>query len=264
MKFMQLYAEDEKGTRVFVGSAIKTKDYLCLECRKRVRCRSGLHILPHFYHLEQNRLCRQSGKTDEHLFLQQKLSQAYPGSELEHHFREINRIADVVYQEKKVVFEVQCSHMTAQEVKARVADYAKIGLQVIWILSEGRFNKRKISALETTLETIPHYYTKNLELYDLVSIRIRGLRDDLFLRKKIEIGALCQRSPGKVDSSFPRQMKKRESWGYHFNGDLLHEELSFFIPLLGREQELTPKSYRFSLRDFLKSLYFSFLASSCE
>lgn len=180
---MQLYALDREKKLIFAGDALKQTDYFCLECESPVRRRGGLHRKDHFYHLEALRDCRQNGKTLEHLNVQFFCLQALPQGEcvLEKRFPDINRIADVVWEPKKLIFEIQCSPISSNEVYERNQDYKKIGYEVVWILHDKRFNQKRLSGAEHFLYSSPHYFTNMTEegkgeIYDQFSLIDRGLR----------------------------------------------------------------------------------------
>lgn len=157
-----------------------------------------------------------------------------PGEcQLEKRFPSISRVADVVWESKKLIFEVQCSEIYAAEVLARNKDYASQGYQVIWLLHDNRYNKRKLSSAEIVLEKFPYYYTNinkdgNGFVYDQIAFCDNGVRKH---RHKSHVVDL--RRPRKFDkilkeSSLPMQIATRlKNWPLCFEGDTLHRsELS--------------------------------------
>lgn len=193
---MQLYAKKECGAPIFAGSALRGVDYFCVECQGSVRVRGGIHRQKHFYHLQQSPACRQSGKGMEHIQVQSLLYSLLPGEcQLECRFPEIRRIADVVWHTEKIIFEIQCAPISAEEIKMRIQDYESLGFRVVWILHDKQFNKRRISSAEQYLTPFPHYYTTiNKEgvgsIYDQFDHVQRGIR-------------LFRSSPFRVDLRFP-------------------------------------------------------------
>jgi len=159
---MQLYALTHT-TPISATRAEKRKDYKCPECGATVRLRSGPSKQPHFYHLSAPKHCRQHTKSLEHLQLQLKLVTLLTplDAQIESPFPSINRIADVAWHSKKIVFEIQCSPISLEEAKERTLDYASLGYQVIWILHDKRFNKKTLSAAESYLRTTPCYFTNS-------------------------------------------------------------------------------------------------------
>jgi hypothetical protein len=126
---VQYYAL-EKEMRVLANDAKKGVLYSCPECRSNIRVRSGPHRQPHFYHLRKERNCRQHQKSLTHLQIQNRFSSLIGKDEivLEKAFPEINRIADVAWENKKIIFEVQCSSISLAEARQRCEDYESLGL----------------------------------------------------------------------------------------------------------------------------------------
>jgi competence protein CoiA len=229
---MQLYAKESKNTLIFAGQAVKHKDYTCVECSQCVRLRSGLHRQPHFYHLRPNASCTQHGKSMTHLMLQCHLQKLLPHDDiqLECRFAAIGRIADVAWHSQKIIFEIQCSPITAEEINARNSDYASLGFQVIWILHDNRFNQWRISAAEHALTDQPHYFT-NMDskgkgiIYEQLSIAIHGIRKERSIKLPVNLAALQQTSgiPDDNLSSLPKMvLKKIGSSPMNFAGDTVH------------------------------------------
>ncbi|MCP5507503.1 MAG: hypothetical protein H7A37_04275 [Chlamydiales bacterium] len=156
---MQIYARNDSNFLIAAVDADKNSDYYCLECGGTVRCRGGIRRRCHYYHLCKPRRCRQEGKSLVHLQVQEHLHHLLPGSALEVRFDAIDRIADVVWEQEKLIFEVQCSAISAEELQARNADYGKLGYQVVWVLHDRRYNRRHLSDAELVLQGSPHYFT---------------------------------------------------------------------------------------------------------
>lgn len=219
---MQLRAYNEKQQIIFAHQAQKHIDYFCLECKGALRLRSGLHRQKHFYHLAPTKNCRQNGKSMEHLqnqcFIKSRLGE---GCLLEHPFPQLGRIADCVWPEKKIVFEVQCSPITQEEVSQRNKDYASQGYQVVWILHDERFSQRRLCAAELWLVDHPHYFTNINALgkgfvYDQVDVIEKATRHSLLKRTPVSI-----EKPTAHDlSSLPAPLRKRHSaWQIAFEND---------------------------------------------
>ena len=178
---MQLYALDSSKKYISAEDSRKQTDYFCPECESILRVRSGIHRRKHFYHLHKSSTCRQNSKSAQHLHVQMHLQKLFGDSDcqLEVRFPHIKRIADVVYFPQKLIFEVQCSPISAQEVRERNTDYAKEGYLTIWILHDRCFKKKRYSGAELFLITSPHYYTNIDEngdgfFYDVFSIFDKG------------------------------------------------------------------------------------------
>lgn len=187
---MQLFALTEKNELISATLAEKQTDYICPECRSRVRARAGIYRTPHFFHLDEERTCRQSGKSLEHLQAQFRLQQMIPEIKLELPFPSIGRIADAAWEKEKVIFEIQCSPITAEELRARNRDYAGIGWTTIWIFHEERYNKRRITAAEGSVWKRAHYYTNidqegKGDFFSHLSTSHQGKREKTILRRRV-------------------------------------------------------------------------------
>lgn len=224
---MQLFALDENQRLIFARDADKGDTYFCLECGDAVRARSGPQRQPHFYHLSLSPSCRQNGKSFEHLAVQMHLQELLPPGEavMERRFEGISRIADVVWEPQKLIFEVQCSPITAAEVRARNKDYRKAGYEVVWILHDMRYNQRRLSAAESWLQGAAHYYTDmNARgegiIYDQLAVVREGLRVERMEPLGIEVRAPMREKPGTAN--LPEILRRRaERWRVCFAGDYL-------------------------------------------
>ena len=138
---MSLYAYDEQESPIYAGNAEERHPYKCCGCHKTVRVRKGPKRIPHFYHLSLTPSCRLYGKSQDHLFAQLAIQKILPTGEgiLEKPFPDILRVGDLVWEPKKIIFEVQCSNISIQETQERVRDYTKSGYQVVWILDDRIF-----------------------------------------------------------------------------------------------------------------------------
>lgn len=212
---MQLFALDQESHPVAARNANKKREYICLECQAAVRCRSGPHRQAHFYHIKPSSTCKLSGKGLEHCQIQCRLRQLLPEGEcfLEHRFPELGRIADVAWLPRRLIFEIQCSPISADEIAARNRDYASIGYQVVWILHDNRYNKRRVTEAEQALKDHIHYFT-NIDAMD------KGLFYDQHERIKGSF-RFYKSLPFPVDLSQPKEKP------LHFAGDLIDRQ---FLP----------------------------------
>ncbi len=247
---MQLFALNEANTLVSARDAARQQDYICPECRSRVRLRSGPSRAPHFYHLDEERECRQQGKSLSHLHTQFRLQKMIPEVKLEVPFPTISRIADVAWEDERVVFEVQCSPITAAELIARNRDYLSLGWTPIWIFHEDRYNKRKLSAAEWVVRHQIHYYTDineegTGELYSHFSEFAHG-------RRQKPVGRTI------VNLSTPERVFNK----IHFAGD-------------GWEERLSPTTHKMQFKKLilqtavrvytsLKAIFYHYLEKSCN
>jgi competence protein CoiA len=220
---MQLYALGRDGHLISASKAEKHHDYKCMECSAALRLRSGPHRQSHFYHLVSPDSCRQHGKTLPHLQTQSYL-QGLLGSEcyLEHRFPKINRIADVYWASEKIIFEIQCSGITAEEVRNRNKDYESLGLHVVWIFHEHRFNRRLVTAAEGCLREHPYYFTNIDEtgagtIYQQFDTIDKGHRKNQLGPLAIDVTA-PRRLADRVPIRFAQ--KRYERYSLYFAGDL--------------------------------------------
>lgn len=226
---MQLYALDVDGALIFAEVAEKQRDYYCRECRGVIRLRSGFYRR-HFYHLQPTHSCVSSGKSMAHLQAQYYLLRQLPPDEgqMECQFPSIGRIADVAWLPRKIIFEIQCSPISADEVRQRNEDYASEGFQVIWILHDTRFNQKRLCAAEDILKMHTHYFT-NIDdeggggLYDQFSLIYRGMRNHTLDPLFIDIACLKKTPDNKLLTPFTPQMIKmrQQCWAFYCAEDLL-------------------------------------------
>ncbi|NGX41830.1 MAG: hypothetical protein K940chlam7_00104 [Chlamydiae bacterium] len=289
---MQLFALDTKKQLVSANHAQKQNDYLCTECGSIVRLRGGEHRQKHFYHLKPDRQCRQSQKSLNHIQVQKYLQKILPTGEcsLEQRFPEIQRIADVVWEPKKIIFEVQCSGITAEEIRSRNKDYLSVGYNVIWILHDNRFNKWKVTAAERFLKGSPHYFT-NIDpkgrgfVYDQVDTIGEGVRKPVKLRCRVNLSlpkALEDRESVST-KEIPNLLEKRlELWPIFFGDDVMDrwiqsdqktvtalQEIYHAERILSQHQQLplAAKVKRFLYRYFVRPyllLFQIFLEKACR
>ena len=264
---MQLHALTEKQVIIAANKASKRCDYFCLECAGLVRLRGGLHRQNHFFHIQPTTSCKLNGKGMRHLQVQIALQRAFPEGIilLEKRFPQIGRIADAVWEERKIIFEVQCSSITPEEIKARNEDYQFLGYQVIWILHEALYNKFRATAAEYFLENLPHYFT-NIDregsgiIYDQYSILLKGIRLARLEKRSIDIAEI--RTQNSLKSIFPENLRKRlTSYPYYFAGDVVDRSLKDAAYLekimnLEKENSMLAISPTFSFSQVLEKTIF--------
>lgn len=228
---MQWIALDEQCHPITASRAIKHILYKCPECTCPVRLRSGPHRQAHFYHLRRkNTACTQHAKTEEHLRLQLVLANRISSQDeakIERPFPEIRRIADVTWEKRKIAFEIQCSPISAQEVQRRCADYRSIGWEIVWILSDKRFNRRKLSAAERVLREETSYFSNRKgSIYDQYEM-IKGFhRIYKGLPILIDLLLISEYVRSSETCSLPLCVRQRmHSWKLHVIGDVLSHAL---------------------------------------
>jgi competence protein CoiA len=230
---MQLYALDS-GSPVSVEKAEKGRDYLCPECLSPVRIRSGPLRQIHYYHLSLPQQCRQHEKSQEHIHLQLKLLNLIGPTDvqIECQFPAIRRIADVAWHAKKLVFEIQCSPISLEEVQCRVLDYTTAGYEVIWILHEKQFNQKNLCSAESFLRNIPCYFTDIDEARQgIVYDQFEVIKDNqrFFKGPPLDVSLVnFSRLPSMAipDLALPKTVLGRfMNWKCYMEGDLLHRLL---------------------------------------
>lgn len=223
---MLLYAKDEEGTVVPAQQACRGKDYQCVECKGDVRLRGGPHRQRHFFHLQSTRVCTSRAKSLEHLQTQLHIIRSLPKGQafLEASFPKIARIADVFWKERGIVFEVQCSPLAVDEFQARNRDYRSLGLEIVWIFHDKRYNGNCLSAVEMAAETLTHYYT-NIDasgqgtIYDQYSWT-QGTRR-LRQMGPLPVNLAHPQKPNFQESNLKVLQRRLRLWPLHFQGDLL-------------------------------------------
>ncbi|WP_068470766.1 competence protein CoiA [Candidatus Protochlamydia phocaeensis] len=275
---MQLYALDQTKKLISAQRANRQQDYYCIECQSCVRLRAGLQRKRHFYHVQPTRSCRLHQKGPIHLQLQLHLYDLLPPQDcrLEYRLPEIGRIADVAWLSKKIVFEIQYSFITSEEVERRNQDYRKAGWQVVWILHDHLYNQVRLTAAEQALRTCPHYFT-NMDregkgcIYDQFDLVNKGLRKQ-------------RMKPLPVDLTQPQEFEKSSDsnkrlrlvfqracqWPFFFSGDLSclqrQKETSFYLQaahmkedqFYGDEALQAKKRAYQRMKSFIKHLFYPY------
>lgn len=224
---MQLAALGKEGEIIYADSAERGVDYLCAECGQAVRRRGGAHRRDHFYHQAAAPGCRSSGKGMVHLQVQLAIIDSLPPGEafLEKKFTSINRVADICWESEKLIFEVQCSSIARGEVIGRNRDYRSLGYEVVWILHDARYNKRRLSGAEEALKEAPHYYTDidregKGKIYDQIYSANKGVRRLRSARRGVSLGG-----PKRVFPFKPKESsligERMAGWRCYFSGDMI-------------------------------------------
>jgi competence protein CoiA len=223
---MQFFALDDDRS-INAALAEKHRDYRCPECSRVIRLRSGPHRQPHFFHLEADSHCRQHQKSAEHLHVQLRLLSLFKGAVfMEKPFASIGRIADIAWETEKIVFEIQCSPISQEEVQARCRDYRSFGFEIVWVLHEKNFNKWRLSAAESSLREQTCYFTNISSkgkgiIYDQFDICQGSKR--LFKGPPLPVFLdvpQCMNHTSE-DSNLPLTLHVRsKGWALFFRGDL--------------------------------------------
>jgi hypothetical protein len=110
-----------------------------------------------------------------HQTLQQRLCQRYPFLQKERPFPDLCRIADLVWEERKLIFEIQCSPILRQEAEKRVRDYAMKGYTVIWLVIDRSFVSFPSFLVSLRSPELPHSWE------ELSPLPQRRKRKNLFI-----------------------------------------------------------------------------------
>ncbi|MEW4308816.1 competence protein CoiA [Rossellomorea marisflavi] len=116
----------------------------CPHCCKPLVLKIGSKTIPHFAHqLKQDCPVMHKGESRIHhsgkKILYDRFHSLFPEVKVEYFLKEINQIADVFITSEtaRMAVEVQCSTLSAAELKKRTEGYRSLGIQVIWLLTEG-------------------------------------------------------------------------------------------------------------------------------
>jgi competence protein CoiA len=97
-----------------------------------------------------------------HQSVQSHIYELIPKGEafIEHRFP--GHTADLFWQPKKIVFEIQCSPISIDIAVARTNDYKKMGFHLVWILHQKSFNKSYLTLAELYLRKLGNCYYTNI------------------------------------------------------------------------------------------------------
>lgn len=280
---MQIFALDENNRRISASNALRQKDYFCFECNHIVRARGGERRQFHFYHVRSSNDCRQNGKSLEHLItqtlIQQAIQKKFPLDivSLEHKFLKIGRIADVAWLNRHLIFEIQCSSTTPEEIERRNNDYARLGFQVIWILHDRLFNRYHVSAVEEFLKYSPHYFTNiNAQgkgvIYDQLSLvrKNRRFKRSSLFPVNIYTPQMNPKTEPLTDQSSSRllslMLERRLKWPLFFAGDVLDQASSSQLQnfsLLSKQPSFT-SFIKNELLSLFRTLFYIFLEKTTK
>lgn len=255
---MPLYALDENNRIISAQNADSFHRYRCVECKSLVQKRTGTQRQAHFYHLQTVRSCRLHSQSIDHSILQSHLIEKNPILEIEKPFEKILRIADLCWEEKKIIFEIQCSPITVEEVSKRKKDYQEEGYDLIWLLDDRLFNHKKLRVAENQLRKQGCYYftlSKTL-LYDQFAVLLEDAL--LFKGPPLPIDLLHCYPAFHPQDQWVEQLRLRESKHY-FKGDLFDRSIRYPIysqRLKEHEEDLLKKQPKKGLVFLIKKCFF--------
>lgn len=228
---MALYALD--GDRlVYAAEAEEKKIYRCRGCSSPVRVRRGPFRVPHYFHQTRAPTCRLYSKSEDHLLAQLAIQALLPPGEgvIEHPLLDIHRISDLFWAPHRISFEIQCSLLTVAEVEKRERDYSTAGYQVVWILDDRLYNRRRLRPAEARMRSSPSYYATLRRqtapvFYDQFEIFSQNQRLAKGHRLRVHLNR-----PRFLDvpqwnvEDLPTQLHAKANTLY-FEGDLVHKAL---------------------------------------
>ncbi len=229
---MALYAS-EQDIPISAWDAEKKGVYKCLQCFGPVKARKGRNRLPHFYHLAPSPSCRLYSKSEDHLLLQLQIQKDFPHGEIlmEKPLLKINRVADLLWEKKKIAFEIQCSLLSLPEAEWRTKEYKTAGYEIVWILDDRIFNKKKLRPAETFLRdrlsffASFHRYSRS-DVYDQFEFFLQGKRIKKGKKIPIDLTKIHPTPPTEWPNELPRQIGKRIAHSvWYFERDLIHRTL---------------------------------------
>ncbi len=190
-----------------------------------------------------------------HLNIQHHLKSLIPEAILEKSFPSLGRIADVCWEKHKIIFEIQCSPISQEEVAKRCSDYERLGYTPVWILYVKRFNKKNLSNAEHFLRKRACFFSDGFKIYDQFEILSHGQR--LFRGPPLLVNLQNPLSLIPQPANSPLAISSRD-WPISFQGDLLHRASEGLLSHLTELEEtfLTQLKPSFWTRFYKECLYY--------
>jgi hypothetical protein len=162
-------------------------------------------------------------QTRAHQKAQYDLKTLFPNGQLEVTFSAISRRADFYLPSFQLVIEIQLSPISKEEIVARVEDYKRIGLSVIWLINSGFERKNQHLVFEKS--KAQYYFFNSLRcpilIYDRLYVRFFSI-----LRPKIlDIKNLILIKTDMIPRELPFSLQKRVAYSYRVDGDYLSSAL---------------------------------------
>lgn len=184
------------------------------------------------------------GKSTEHFLIQQQICQLLPSQQihLEWSFPAIKRRADVFWAKENIVFEIQCSPLTFEDIQQRSADYKRLALQVVWLFDKRLFGAPRPSELMRNLGKYPHYFFDERGFFD--RLVLFGCRKAFFLEHDLKI-SLEKPQPMYSKKTRSLTLASRTQRSLYFAGDffdLYQNNPERLHQLLHKEKQLLSKS----------------------
>jgi competence protein CoiA len=225
---MPLYASDGQNF-IYAPDAIQGIAYRCIECKSLLKIRRGKHRIAHFYHIQTSPSCRLYSKSEDHLLVQLQIQKMFDKEELkmEAPFLEIHRVADLLWEKGKIIFEIQCSSIRLKEVENRIKDYRKMGYEIVWLLDDRLFNRKIPRPSEAFLRShICYFFHFQRERPSFFYDQLECITEKKRLKSKRQLKVdLKQPHPiPQIEwpSFTPQQLHLRiEQNRFYFKGDLI-------------------------------------------
>ncbi|MBF8262975.1 MAG: hypothetical protein HW387_640 [Parachlamydiales bacterium] len=223
---MALYALDESGRVIHADEAHSFDSYRCIECRGVVQKRNFRQRRSHFYHLQTVQSCRLHSRSIDHLILQEHLRDLNPSLIAERPFKKILRIADLCWEEKNLVFEIQCSPIALSQAFQREKDYASEGYQIIWLMDDRLYNRRR--TLRPTEDHLRHqgYYFSLTRPFVYDQFEVLDDRKRLARGPPLPVDLTRPGIHTMAKETLTRQLGQRQK-GLFFAGDLLDRAIRY-------------------------------------
>lgn len=227
MAFYALFLDEV----VLASEAIPRQGYRCIECGSSMRLRGGGgRRQAHFFHEMRSPLCRIYGKSERHEQIQCALQRAYPSLELELEvpFPTVGRIADLYTAKEKRVFEIQCSWIRPEEVERRREDYRLLGLDLVWLLDDRLYNKKRYGKAEASMRRQGGYFftfaQQRVHVYDQIEGRVHERRISKKTPFWVNLGEKCAVAWCMESRPLPRLLCERtEHQASVFVGDVIEQ-----------------------------------------
>ena len=138
-----LFALNKDRERVFIDEALSDQDYFCPECGEKMVQRHG-EIMTHCFAHYPNTQCIDNWHYDESAW-HFKYQSLFPkeNQEIILEFDGKKHRADVCYEERKVVIEIQGDRLRQTEFIARNDFFKSLGYHVIWLFDQTRIFENK-------------------------------------------------------------------------------------------------------------------------
>jgi competence protein CoiA len=143
----------------------------------------------------------------------------------------INRVADLLWEKKKLVFEIQCSTLYEAEAEARIKEYRNGGYEIAWILDDRIFNKHRLRPAEKFLRrhlayfasvrrSAPSYFYDQFEIFHGEKRIKKGREIAIHLQHIQPLPSV--RWPAELPSQIENRIPNSP---WYFERDLIHRTL---------------------------------------